>query len=199
MVMILDSTGTSYGAKVDQNHELYTRSRVIGAPAAKAVNGDLYIVSSNSHAVTTTEGLICWFYFSDTVNSLAVSSLAVSWNGGDTNKNRTVLTKFMAGTGQPSGNYTTLAARNTNTNSSKALSATGLQWEGTGTGMTGASTAQEVLLSQYYFAQGITTIPIDGKIILAPGTPIGLYCDGEELGKFTISMYFYLYEPGLDI
>ena len=193
---IKSGVGSAYLAGVSADNELLVRSQSRQLELVKTIDGRTFLAATLLLDITTTQGMVGWMQLTDTVNQLAIASIAVSWNGGDTNHDRCCEVAFMAGATQPDTNTATLSLRNTNTTSTRTLGATGLKWDGVGTGMTGHTPG--LTLAESTFRKGYTVLDLEGKMIIGPSSTLSVLAKGEEAGRMSVTVYFYLLEQGDD-
>jgi len=195
--IIVDGTGSSNKVQVDGRHELHTRARTVDQAALKCVDGQIFLLSIPFYTVTATPSLIAWMNFTDPDHYFVLDKLIPSWNGGNTNHNRTMKVEFLIGSTVPTAGHTAYGLANSNTLSTNTLDATVYVWDGvTGTGMTQAS--EGIPTGRMIVDKGYTIAPVDGKMIVGPNTTLGVRVTPEETGTVTFTGYYYLFDPSVD-
>ena len=134
--------------------------------------------------------------FTDPVNLFVLDKLIPSWNGGSTSHNKAMRVEYIIGDGAPTANHTPYGFANSNLASTNTLDATIYVWNGVGTGITTATTG--VSTGRMIVPQGYTITPVNGKMIVGPGTTLSIMFTAEEAGDATFTGYFYLFNPAVD-
>lgn len=186
--IIRDGTGTGYKAQVDSDNRIATQAITTSRSTFIAnAHGKSFIFSVNELTVTGgQESFIMWFQNNSTIENMFLQQVIFSWNGGDTNHNRTVLLRTWVGPTEPSANNATGVFGNTNSSSSIIADATGYYWNGTGTGMTVSDFGTKTL--GMYHAQGQHLIDVNGGFIFGKGRSAGSSVIAEETGKLSIAI-----------
>ena len=195
--MLTDGTGTMYRAKIDARNELHSRARTVEQSALKCVDGEVFLLSIPFYAIGTDPARLAWMQFNDPNNYFVLDKLIPSWNGGNTSHNRAMKVEYIIGDGAPTAGHTPYGLANSNLGSTNQLDATVYVWDGmTGNGITTASTGLST--GRMIVPQGYTITPVNGKMLVVPGTTLSIMYTAEEAGVATFTCYFYLFNPDVD-
>ena len=188
MTQVEDGTGNSYKARVCDHNRLAVAGVARGYSAWKTLLGKTHLVSTGFMPVTTTEGLMFWFQYTHESRHITIDRVNMFWNGGNTNHNRALKVLFDGGfTSVPTTNEQELTIYNANITSKLVLSADVYGWDGVGSGMTGQA-GGGVLLSSNLVSQGATQWNVAGRLLLGPGSIIGILAQGEEAGNMAVTL-----------
>jgi hypothetical protein len=186
--IIKDGTGSGARTKVDDDHRLYTASRVRTAASVASDDGLAFSLAANELSLTGgTEYAIMSFTNTDPNRSFHINKIFVGWNGGDTNHDRALTGMIYKGMSVPSDNYyfnedtPSIGPGNLNFGSSTTALADYYLWNGSGDGMVVASSGTKSMSN--YFCQGTTILVTDGTIELPFGSSIAFSLRPEETGK----------------
>jgi hypothetical protein len=195
--IIVDGKGTSFKAEVDARNELHTRSRTVDQAALKCVDGQVFLLSVPFYSVPAAACRMAWMQFTDPNNYFVLDKLIPSWNGGNTSHIAAMKVEFIIGDGAPTAGHTVYGLANSNLGSTNQLLATVYAWDGvTGNGITTATTGLST--GRMIVGQGYTIAPVDGKMLVPPGTTLSVMVTAEEAGVATFTGYFYLFDPDVD-
>jgi hypothetical protein len=186
-MQIKDGTGHGYLALVDERNHLHVSSRNMSLDFCKATDGHMYLMTTGILAVTTTEGLMLWVSYTESNDDLAISNIAIYWNGGDTTGTKCLEAKFKFNDTEPDTNTSSISLYNTNTGSANEVEHSALVWDGTSTGMTGHSGG--VTVSNVICCKGRTSLDLGGKFIISPSRNMSVYLKGEEAGNAAVSAF----------
>jgi hypothetical protein len=195
--IIVDGKGTSFKAEVDARNELHTRARTVDQAALKCVDGQVFLLSTPFYSVPAAACRMAWMQFTDPNNYFVLDKLIPSWNGGSTSHNRAMRVEFIIGDGAPTAGHTPYGLANSNLGSTNQLLATVYAWDGvTGNGITTATAG--ISTGRMVVGQGYTIAPVNGKMLVPPGTTLSVQVTAEEAGVATFTGYFYLFNPDVD-
>lgn len=154
--------------------------------AFSITTGPLTLNSTNPHKVLYLKN-------TNTTRNMYVWVIIVSWNGGNTNYNRSLYWSWHLGTtAVPTARATAAVAGNINFTSANVAEVITYAWDGTGDGMEVATVAEG---GGDYLPQGRSTIELHGSAIFGLNDAAVLSVTGEEVGKFAASARFYFKEP----
>ena len=196
---ILDGTGNNRSAKVTSDNRL--RGDVVTEPISAERSRKGLLFGTGTGSVSVTDGMslapVLWLKNSGTDHDFYIGKLIYGWDGGSTNFNRTILSFIKYQTSQPTTNTADASPAIENISRSGTTAAvtdgdaTALKWDGGGTdaGMTGGSGGYLQIPNR--LAQGNTSIPIDGEIILGPGDAMEIQVTPQEDGLFNAAIIYY--------
>ena len=199
MTRITSGTGTVNAAAVTSDNRLKTDTISEPISTERSRQGLLFGTGTGSVSVTSGMSLapVLWLKNSGTDYDFYVQKLIFGWNGGSTNFNRTILSFIKYQTTQPTTNTADASPAVENISKSGSTSAvtdpdaTALKWDGGGAdvGMTGGSGGYLQIPNR--LAQGNTSIPIDGEIILGPGDAMEMQVTPEQDGLYNVAIVYY--------
>lgn len=191
---IRDGLGSGNVAEVDESHKLNVRAVAQNDLAYHSAELEAaFQLGLPQRSVTAaTEYPVMRFKNTDPNRKFAINRIFVGYNGGDTTGNKCVVGRTYVGMLAPSANATATTPGNLNFSSKKVALADGHIWDGVGNGMTVA--ANGVLAQTQFFAQGMTTIVVEGSIILGLNDFIAFTVTPEETGKVALIMSGFFFE-----
>lgn len=185
---IRDGTGSGNLAKVTSHHQLYTFS--ITRPEIADVSLDdsrAFLLCSPVFTPGVGVGeTTLWFKHSDASHNLMVVEVVPSWNGGNTNHNRSLLVQWLSGTSEPSANRTAVTPVNLNLGSTVSSDITAWAWDNVGTGLTVATPG--TVVGSNYLTQGRTACELGGALIIPADIPMAFRFTAEEAGSGTLAL-----------
>lgn len=192
--IVKDGKGTGIKWAIDSTHRGLVRA-IAETDIANVSrdNGLSFSMGTSVFPITSTQGLVYWFYNGTQDKEFILDGGTLNWNGGDTNHNRALEVELQAGTTAPTTGTAAINISNVNTasgNSATGLGFSAYQWDGTtGTGITGHSAG--ITLGTLIQTSSPWQFEFEGSVIVAPGVTLGLFAKGEETGKcsFIVSGY----------
>jgi hypothetical protein len=199
---IQDGTGTGNRAKVTSDKRLLTATVTEPLSAERSRKGKLFGVGTGNLSLSASfSGPVLWLRNEDSTQHMYVQKLIFGWNGGDTNRDRTVFSLINYNTASPTATNasTTFQIENialSGTDSPVSLAKAKAQiWDGSGsTGMGGVTGGFAQIPNR--LAKGNTSIPIDGEIILGANNSMSFTITPEEAGEFHVSVVVYMAPEG---
>lgn len=195
---LVDGTGNNYRARVTSTNRQTTDTIVESLSAELSRDGKLFGCGSGSVTLDGGESLapILWLRNDDPNNLFHVQKLIFGWNGGSTNRDRTVLSFIRYQLTEPTTNTTSAPPAIENISLSGSTSAvtdslaTCLKWDGVGSsGMTGGTGGYLQIPNR--LAKGNTSIQIDGEIILGQNDTMCMEVTPEEGGLYNVAIVYY--------
>jgi len=191
-MQIQDGSGKGYWAKVDSYNRVHTYSTTIKEISdvstrnenAFSVTTDLYTFNStNEHP---------WLYIKNTNANLMlyISSIIYSYNGGDTNHNRTMTKRVYRDVPSPTDRYNDYCQANLNVGSNNTALLTAYSWNGNGDGME-VDISNANYVSTSVVQQGSLTLGDLEGVVLPYNSALLFTYEPEEIGKATISTKIY--------
>ena len=195
---IKDGTGRGYATKVTSTNRLVTDALTQPVSSERSLEGKLFGTGTGSVTLSGSESLapMLWLRNDDADNLFLIQKLIFGWNGGSTNYNRTVLSFIRYQDSEPSANRTDAAPAIENISKSGTTSAvtdskaTAWKWNGSGSSGMTVGTAGYLQIPNR-LAQGNTSIPIDGEIILGQNDTMTMCVTPEEAGEFNVAIVYY--------
>ena len=191
-MQIQDGAGKGYWAKVDGYNRFHTYSTTI-----KEISD---ISTRNENAFSVTTDVITfnstnehpWLYIKNTNPNLflLISSVMYSYNGGDTNHNRTMTKRVYRNISAPTDRYTDCCQSNLNIGSNNTGLLTAYSWTGVGDGIEiDTSTANDVSTS--LVNKGSLVLGDLEGVVLSYNAAMLFTYEPEEIGKASISLKLY--------
>jgi hypothetical protein len=192
-MVIKDGTGSGKRVQVNSSNQLVTNAVVstdyhynsdaLGRAYSTIINEVTLSNTANDYTVMLYKNL-------DPSLQFHINKIYVSWNGGSTNHNRVVTTRFKLGGIEPTANASIFTPLNNNTRFANNALADAFIWNGVGNGMTIATTGS--LVYSAYFPQGMKMVDFEGAFILSFNTTISISMQPEEAGNagFIMSGYY---------
>jgi hypothetical protein len=184
MAVISDGAGTGYKAHVDSNKRLQTKAITVDEASDQAHEGELFSLCTGFLPVTATGGRALHFTYDEADHHFHIDMVTISWNGGNTNKDRTVLFEIYGGDTAPDTNVLTGSDANMLVGSTKTVEGTLLLWNGTGDGMTGHTSGSLVVSG--IADRGTTVVHYDGALAIGAGKTLSINLKGEEIGSGSV-------------
>lgn len=171
-MIISDGTGKGFKAKVNEAKELLVKANAATEEHKAALAGDGFLVSlatatSGSVVPTDSGGYMLYIKNNETDYNVIIQKAVLSSNG------EVIVKTQGAPTVGTLGNNTSVTPRNTNTGSSKTLTADAEIWDGSGNGITGLSGGATV--ASWILDSNIQIVQIDGGLVIAPGGKLALH------------------------
>lgn len=193
MTVIKDGTGTSSLAKVDSDNHLDTKAITEPLSTYRSREyGDYFIISLTATTLNSTnEHMMIYLRNDNKDKNIEIFYHAYGYNGGNTNRNRTMEFRTYRNPGAPIANYVALTVNNVNYTRTNISNVVAYKWNGIGDGMTmpaGTNTASQIV------GQGLTQVQTEGIPILGYGQAIGYSLLAEEVGRVSIVVRFYMIE-----
>lgn len=190
MPQIQDGSGKGYWAKVDQFNRLHTAgTNRTEIEYVSINNGDAYSVTTTNYTFNSTNEHP-WLYIKNQESNLVMffDSIIYSYNGGDTNHNRTLIKRLYRNPPEPTANYESLNLNNLNFGSVRVADSLAYAWDG------GASDGMDIDLSNSRntltsTVQAGTLVLSDVEGMVLPyGTSVLVSFKPEEIGTASISI-----------
>jgi hypothetical protein len=192
---IFDATGSGNGARVDGDNRIYTNSVVSGKLLHNSKDEkQAYMITTGGVTTTSTGEHSLIYIYNGTEEDFFFSDFFLSYNGGNTNFNRSSLVQFKGGATVPTANHTAYELANLNTGSANKSGLTAYIWNGTGVGMTHASPGGAAG-AMYIKTQAV--FKFEG-FVLSPGQTVTMSMTAEEIGKVCITVNGYFDHGGSD-
>jgi hypothetical protein len=195
MFQLKDGTGSGYLTKVDNRNRVYTNSVSIREMSfISGVDEQAYAFTTSNLSITTSEYAVAWITMPTGTDHMHIEKAWLNWNGGDTNHNRVCFVRFHGAMGTPSANHQAVTPRNLRVGSSNSANLTVYEWDGVGSGMTVSTNGASMGL--IHVTQGLTTVDLDGSVIVPKDGVLGLTVEGEEAGKFAMGLTLWFNAEG---
>jgi hypothetical protein len=199
---IKDGTGSGKLAMVTSGNRLTTQTISEPISSERSRKGKLYGCGTGNLSLSASfTGPVLWLRNDSRTDLMYVQKIIFGWNGGDTNKNRTVFSLINYNSSSPTATNASTTFQIENIAKSGVNSpvifddATVHKWDSSGsTGMGGHSGGFNQIPNR--LAIGNTSIPIDGEIILGPNNTMRFDITPEEAGEFHVSVVVYLAPEG---
>jgi len=190
-IAIVNATGGGkFGAKVDEDNRLFTLSVAQGQTAAISLNKQ-QVYAWETGVIAVVGGVltsILWLRNDDPSGILLIKRIGMSWNGGNTNRNRTVNAVMYVGSTEPVANHVAFVGGNLflgSSNQSTLVKA--YRWDTVGAGgmthVTPGSPGARTLTSI-----GLWLIDYDGALIVPFGQAVSFSGMAEEDGKISLQI-----------
>jgi len=186
-LIIKDGVGTGSKAQVNVRNQLETHATVESEfEYVSKYFGQAFSFASDENVISAgTEYHVLWLANTNVEQLFHVNNVYVSYNGGNSTHQTTVITRCRVTSPPPTGN--SMPVVGSNMNSAQASSVMALAncyaWNGVGDGMT--ITEPGSIIVSGYLARGLTTICLTG-FILGYGGSIDLSLKPEEDGLASI-------------
>jgi len=192
-MQIQDGSGKGYWAKVDSYNRMAAYSTSVKEIADISTrNENAFSVTTNTLTFNSTNEHP-WLYLRNDNNSLYlyISSIIYSYNGGDTNHNRTMTKRVYKATSSPTDRYQECCKANLNIGSNNTSLMTAYSWDGsTGDGMEIAYTDFDFVSTSIVTAGSLTLGELEGVILPYNAALLFTY-EPEEIGTACISVKIY--------
>lgn len=183
--VIKSGTGNGASAKVDGFNRLSTVADIREEIRTASARGNAYLLATPKFSVTAGIAypllrlsiLSQYFFFSRVI---------CSYNGGNTNHNRTGQVSMYIGMPAPTANNTAYTPKNLLTSNLTPADGTFDMWDGANNGMTVA--ANGLYVASLLAGQGVTDVDFRNSLILTPGQSIGFVFTPEEDGDVTLTV-----------
>lgn len=187
---IRDGKGRGFLVGVDDDNRLLVNAKTIPEEANIAISDELTFGASSAQLTLSSTNPHAIFYLqnNDSTKDLFISVVTYSYNGGDTNHNRTMFKELIKNPNAPTANYTTATSSNLNFASVKDGLYTVYVWDGVGDGMTmtgGTAVLNSIVPNGTLIYQEVYSIVVGFQDAIA------WRFTGQEVGKVAISMRFY--------
>lgn len=187
-----DGSGKGYWARVDNYNRVSTYATTIKEIA------DISTRKENAFSVTTNTITFNstsehpWLYIKNTNNNLYlyISSIIYSYNGGDTNHNRTMTKRVYRISEAPTSRYTDCCQANLNIGSNNTALLTAYSWDGSGDGMEIDTTDATDVSTSIVSAGSLTLGDLEG-VVLPYNSALLFTYEPEEIGIASISAKIY--------
>lgn len=201
---IRDGSGGGHLAKVTSDNRLAVDAITELVSSERSRSGQLFGVGTGflTTSGSMSNGGVLWLRNDATDEDLYVQKLIFGWNGGSTSFNRVVRSFVKYQTGVPSANHTAITDQIENISKAGAAAVasgktTAYKWDGNNNGMT---TSGGFFQIPNTIAQGNTSIPIDGEIILGPGDAMEMVVTDngadQEAGVYHVAIVYYFAPAG---
>ncbi len=189
---IRDGQGGGYLAGVSEHNRLETSSSTMPRIYYESRDRQNAFGITTPHlTITTTGGRILYVKNTSSTLNTVLTGLRISWNGGSTNHDRSLLVSVYFGDSAPTGNNTTGAAGNLNRGSNKSFDISVEYWDEAGDGMTIAGGSAGL---NFQVCKGTTWFPVEGAIIIGPNDVIAFNLTGGEIGEASINILGFMEE-----
>jgi hypothetical protein len=200
MAIIVDGTGAGNSLAISSENRMLGWVIQQRIETERAEAGKLFGIGTGSLALPASfSGPVLWFQNDESVENFYVTRLIFGWNGGDTNRNRTLFSLIYYRTTVPTAANTATSFANENiAKFNVSANAAAHKWDNaTGTaGMTGSTGGAAQIPNR--LAVGNTSLDIHGNIILGPGQSMQFDFTPDEAGDAQISVVGYWKNPGAD-
>ena len=190
MTQIQSGTGNADWARVDNFHRLHTTAVTQSEVEYLSENtGDSYSITTDNYTFNSTNPHP-WLYMEnrETNYHLFFASIIYSYNGGDTNHNRTLTKRLYRNPSRPTANYDTLSAINLNFGSVREADMIIYAWDGSATdGMEIDLPSSKNTLTSTVQAGTLILSDVEG-ILLPFGASVAFSFEPEEIGNGSISI-----------
>lgn len=189
MAQIIDPR-TGYSVKVDRYGRLVSVSSIRSeVEYFSEVNEDSYTITTENYTFNSTNEHP-WLYVENKEKQydMFFDSIIYSYNGGDTNHNRTLIKKLYRNPPQPTANMTELTPKNLNFGSVRKSDTLVYSWDGSATdGMEVDLVEEQSTLTSTVQAGTLVLSDVKG-MILPFGTSVLISFKPEEIGMASISL-----------
>lgn len=191
-MQIQDGIGRGYRTEVDYYNRLHCHCTSI------TEIGDVSVRTERAYSVTTDNLTFTstnehpWLWMKNTNPNLTFffSSIIYSYNGGNTNYNRSLIKRVYRNPPTPTGRYEEGSAYNLNFGSNKTAQLTVYKWDGTGDGMEIDLSNTDNFSTSTVQKGTLTLSDIEGVVVPYNSTVLFTY-EPEEIGKASISIKFF--------
>lgn len=192
-MQIQDGTGKGYLVKVDESNRL--RTYATSVTESHFVSHDYeraYSISTENQTFNSTnEHPILYLRNNNPNLTIILSSVIYSYNGGDTNHDRTMVKRVYRNVDAPTANFSSLAPQNLNFGSLRSAVVDSYMWDDSASdGMT-IDTSGINNLSTSTVPKGNLVLEEIGSVVIPYNASVLWTFQPEEVGKFSISLKFY--------
>lgn len=196
---IKDGTGSGYRAGVTSDNQMRTTTiaqpRIAFISDAKGLSFTLPIMNY-SLGTADNEYNLLYFKNIDPNRHFHAMRYFMSWNGGDTNHNRSCDARLYVGSSAPTANNVEFQPGNLNLISANVALAEAHLWNGVSTGMTVSS--QGTKAQAAYLTQGVAQLDLDGSFIIGFNQSFLVTATPEEAGKISVIISGYYESPDIE-
>lgn len=196
-MIIYDGSGKGYSAKVDKFNRLHTTSTIVSEIEYVSLTaGDSYSITTPNYTFNSTnEHPWLWIKNNEPNLTMFFDSIIYSYNGGDTNHNRTLTKRIYRNPPEPTDNYEVLNSNNLNFGSARVANIVAYSWDSTSSdGMEIDLTNTRNTLTSIVQAGTPVLSDVEG-MILPFGTSVLISFEPEEIGNASISVKVFFKEP----
>ena len=186
--MIEDGTGSGQKVEIDTHNRLQTLAVTMPKSAERALEGQFYAVATPFLTGTTNGGTMIYVKNTSKTQRFFIESISGSYNGGSTNRDRSVQVVASVDVGAPSANNTASTAGNLNLTSANVAELDVEYWDEVGDGMTivaGTEVFRAIL------NKGYTRFRLDGSVVMGLNDTFAIAATVEEVGELTLSIQGY--------
>lgn len=189
--VLVDGTGEEYRAKVDGENRLRVRGIMQRRVVTVSEESGMSIFAGLSYLPVGTNEILGIRISNDDDRNFHVDRIITSWNGGDINKNRTLISKNYIHTPPAARNFIPVYPPSTNITKNISHKVRMDLWDGNGEGIETIESREVptkfgVPASSLITAQGTYDLLLDGLTVMGPGSIFALTFMGEEPGRFSV-------------
>ena len=191
-MQLQDGAGKGDWAHIDSYNRLHTYSTTIKEISDISTRHEnSYSVTSDVYTFNSTNEHPWLYIVNDNPNLyLYISSIMYSYNGGDTNHNKTMTKRVYKGMDAPTDRYNDCCQANLNIGSNNTALLTAYSWNGNGDGMEIDITNADNVSTSIVPKGSLTLGDLEGVVLPYNASMLFTY-EPEEVGTATISTKLY--------